>query len=72
MSGRRRRAEGEGVALDLAWLKAIGNMQTPVGARTQLGNVIMTSYDNKKTLLNESTYLNNDDFVIRMLYKDSY
>jgi len=25
-----------------------------------------------KTLLNKSTHLNNDDFLIRMLYKDSY
>jgi len=25
-----------------------------------------------KTLLNKSTYVNHDDFLIRMLHKDSY
>jgi len=40
--------------------------------KDDINKLAQLKQEEDKTLLNKSTYLNHDDFLIRMLYKDSY
>jgi len=60
---------------DIFFIRIMANQGHVIQPLLPDGHSILHSLrerSHNKTLLNETTHLNNDDFLIRMLYKHSY